>query len=215
MVKHRASPHNLIFCQAIRIGICLQSIPDTACPAFLSAGRAQIAYPILVQHHTIMKTHSGFSLIELMVAVAILAILASVAVPAFQGMLAQSNLTTQTNDLIGALQYTRSEAIKRNQTVALCSTNSASGTGCNGGGSSEHWIVVNNNGTVLRRGQIKAVQLSATGVTGGRIAFASNGLTTGSPVLTLCSDAVNTDNIVTININAAGRTNTTRLSGSC
>jgi len=55
----------------------------------------------------------GFSLLELMVVVALAAILLGFAVPSFQGLLSRNHLTATTNTLVFSFQTARSEAIKR------------------------------------------------------------------------------------------------------
>ncbi len=60
---------------------------------------------------------SGFSLIELLVAIAILAILMAIALPSFNSSMARSRLTSHTELMIGALSYARAEAIKLNENV--------------------------------------------------------------------------------------------------
>ncbi len=164
-----------------------------------------------------MKKNTGFTLIELMVAIGIMMILATIALPSFNNMLAQSNITSQANDLIGAIQYTRSEAIKRNQTVTLCRTESTTSTTCSGSGAWDNWIVIlTNSGTVLRRGQSGRTTITSANLTGERLAFASTGLTSAlNPTLRVCSSSATSDNVITININTAGRTNTVRSTGSC
>jgi type IV fimbrial biogenesis protein FimT len=62
----------------------------------------------------------GFTLVELMITVSILAILAAAAIPSFQGMLRTSHLVSLTNELAGALNLARSEAIKRGKRVTVC-----------------------------------------------------------------------------------------------
>ena len=62
----------------------------------------------------------GFTLIELLVVTALMALLLSVAVPSFAGLLETSRLRALTNDLLGDLQLTRTEAILRGQRVVLC-----------------------------------------------------------------------------------------------
>lgn len=47
-------------------------------------------------------------------------ILATIAIPSLQSILANARLTTATNTLLAALATTRSEAIKRGQRVVLC-----------------------------------------------------------------------------------------------
>jgi len=59
-------------------------------------------------------------LIELMVTLAIAAILLSLAVPSFQTMIANNRITSQLNELVTAVNYGRSEAAKSNTTVILC-----------------------------------------------------------------------------------------------
>lgn len=61
----------------------------------------------------------GFTLVELMVAVAVLAILASLATPSFRQLLAAQRVRTTGYNLVGDLVLARSEAVKRGQNVTL------------------------------------------------------------------------------------------------
>jgi type IV fimbrial biogenesis protein FimT len=87
-----------------------------------------------------MRKEAGFTLVELLVAMAVLGILLAVAVPAFGKLVQDHRLTTATNRLVFALHLARSEAVRRNARVTLC--NSADGISCaNDGGWEQGWIV--------------------------------------------------------------------------
>lgn len=168
-----------------------------------------------------MKTKSGFSLVELIVALAVVSVLVAIAAPSFSDMLAQNRLNTQANDLSGAIQFARNEAVKRNQVTSLCRTNSDNGTSCTSGSSWEHWIIVLPSGTVIRRGSINSadtsIKLTST-LTNSRVIFRPSGFSdvgTNSDSLTLCSSLSSSNNIRNLSIGTIGRVTLTHQSGGC
>ena len=65
-------------------------------------------------------THdSGFTLLELMITIAIAAVLAGIAIPSFKSSISSNRLTTNANELVTALNLARSEAVKRGQQVVV------------------------------------------------------------------------------------------------
>lgn len=64
----------------------------------------------------------GFTLIELMVAIAVLAILVTTAVPAFGDLVRDSRMRTSVNELVTTFRVARGEALKRGKTVSLCAS---------------------------------------------------------------------------------------------
>ena len=64
----------------------------------------------------------GFTLMELMVTIAIAGILLGVAIPSFTSIISSNRLTTYANELVTALNLARSEAIKRGQHVVVSKT---------------------------------------------------------------------------------------------
>ncbi len=92
----------------------------------------------------------GFTLVETLTVVMIIAILIAVGAPSYRSVTTSSRLSTEVNDLLGALQFARSQALKEGRPVTACISNDgescAAGTGWHGG-----WIVfsdTNANGTV-------------------------------------------------------------------
>lgn len=72
-----------------------------------------------------MRVQQGFTLIELMVTVAVVAILVGVAVPSFQGAVNGNRLASSANELVASLQTARMEAIRRNRRVVVCASANA------------------------------------------------------------------------------------------
>ena len=69
---------------------------------------------------------SGFTVMELMITVTILAIMAAIALPSFQSVLEGRRLVGAAENLFADLQFARSESIKRNEVIRFQATTGAS-----------------------------------------------------------------------------------------
>lgn len=67
-----------------------------------------------------MQRNFGFTLIEMLVTVSIAGVLMMLAAPSFQQLISSSTLTSQANEFVTMLGFTRSEAVKRNARVTIC-----------------------------------------------------------------------------------------------
>ncbi|MCL2308099.1 MAG: GspH/FimT family pseudopilin [Proteobacteria bacterium] len=76
----------------------------------------------------------GFTLIELMVTLSVLAILLAIAAPSFSELIMNNRLATAVNEVQSALNFARAEAVTRRQSVTVCI--SSDGASCSTTG---HW----------------------------------------------------------------------------
>ncbi len=91
---------------------------------------------------------TGFTIVELMLSIAVAAVILSIGVPSFQGLIERNQLTSRINQFVSSMSLARSEAIKRNQRVLICP--SSDGENCLGNQYENGWIVFvdrNSNGS--------------------------------------------------------------------
>ena len=76
-----------------------------------------------------MKKTAGFTLVELMITLAVVVIVLAIGVPSFIQISRNNNLTVQANELVTALNFARSEAVKRGVQVTIAPTGAEWETG--------------------------------------------------------------------------------------
>lgn len=114
---------------------------------------------------------SGWTLIELLLALSAMALMLLIALPSFSALLASQHLTSHANAYLATLHLARSEAIRRNGRVVVCK--SPNGEACSAsGGWHQGWIVfhdINNNASVdpgeevLRQFSALAAEMTISG----------------------------------------------------
>ena len=131
------------------------------------------------------KKTQGFTLIELMVVITVLAILVTVGVPSFTQSIKSNRLSATTNDLVSLINYARAESARRGVDVTITASN---GSGSNewGGGAT-----VASGGADLRILESADASLtldSANNTTA--IIFSSTGLSNlaATETITVCDD---------------------------
>ena len=67
-----------------------------------------------------IRVNRGFTLIELMVVIAIVGILATIGVPAMRDTIERNAVSGHVNTFIASLRFARSEAIKSGMSVVMC-----------------------------------------------------------------------------------------------
>jgi len=137
--------------------------------------------------------NKGITLIELMITIAIAAVLISLAAPNLTASIQNNRMSAQVNELHAALNVARSEAVKRNDNVSVC--RSSNGTSCTGNWE-DGWLVfvdADSDGSVDVGDDILRVQGALNG--SGDLAFSetyvtfiNNGLASvgSSSAFTLC-----------------------------
>ncbi len=83
---------------------------------------------------------AGFTLIELMVAMTLLIITMTIAIPSMQSTIQNNRAISVTNDLVASLNLARSEAIKRGVSVSICPASDQNFTAC-GSNWNNGWLI--------------------------------------------------------------------------
>ncbi|HLA73161.1 MAG TPA: Tfp pilus assembly protein FimT/FimU [Steroidobacteraceae bacterium] len=159
------------------------------------------------------KRARGFTLIELMVAITVLAVLLGLAVPSFREIINSNRVTAQTNDFVSTLNYARSEALKRSNPVTVCaSTNGGTCAGVTNW--STGWIVfadINANGAldgaevVLQQSPAVPVGLTLNSTTRAFVRYSSSGMSSGAETFALLKTGCTGNRAREIAISTTGR----------
>ncbi|MCR6626714.1 MAG: GspH/FimT family pseudopilin [Pseudoxanthomonas sp.] len=166
-----------------------------------------------------VKRARGFTLIELMVTIAVIALLAAVAAPAMVTLMNSNRLSSSAGELTAALQLARAEAVRRSATVTVCGT--ADGVACTNGADWANWIVLGTNNmnadTDVVRSGVMPGNLEINGPAGG-VVFNSAGLIPAQANLTVCiptDQPAENQRVLTVMLSGAVLTARNNGGGAC
>jgi len=173
-----------------------------------------------------MKTQTGFTLVELMVTLAVFGILAIAAVPAFHGYVTSNRLITETNSMVGTLNYARNEAITHRATVSVCRSEDGATCATSAGAWNVGWIVflnadndspaqVDTGETILRvYGIFNDPMLASTNLA-NFITYNANGYSNAQGTFVLCDTDNTTSSARTLSVSRSGRVSPDPGNGTC
>jgi type IV fimbrial biogenesis protein FimT len=150
-----------------------------------------MAYPAYKPRQ--LKRSSGLTIIELMITLVVLGVLLAIGLPEMRSFIVSNRLSSDVKGFVGLINYARSEAITRNQTVVICpkdaATNDCVNTATWGTLETEAFVDVDGTGT-WTTGDVLLKTISAVDATGlergftrtaaGLIVFRSVGLVNSS-----------------------------------
>ncbi len=159
-----------------------------------------------------MKTQSGFTLVELMIALAVVAVIVTIGIPNFTDLIRNSRQTTQINSLLNAMSVARSEAVKLNRFVTVCQ--SSDGATCGDAGWNNGWIVFRDDGVAGRVDGNDALLQTFPKLAGGNalvsqefpafLSFDGEGATNATGSFVLC-DSRGVEHAVALCVTPTGR----------
>ena len=173
---------------------------------------------------------SGFTLIELMVAIAVAAILVALAIPSFETTINSGRLSSASNEMMAGLQSARMEAIRRNRRAVFCLSPApdAATPSCNSAGAIG-WVVFRDDDkdgvptasdVVMVGGFPPAVKMKSSAAFGTRVTFRADGFAydaSGNPLVAAVGLCIPTrrppENIRYLNIGGGSRVSITRGRG--
>lgn len=150
---------------------------------------------------------AGFTLIELMITILVLAIAVAIAVPSFEGTIQRNSVISNTNLVIGALNYARVEATKRGSGVRI-----ASQAGNTWGNGYVVYVDSDNDNAYTAGEELRVYDKMPNGITltgtAAQVRFNATGFASAVVSLTLCSNDTSITG-QTISISLSGRVQAT------
>lgn len=120
-----------------------------------------------------LRLLAGYTLVELMIALSVVAILTAAAAPSMADLIRRNRIASLNNELVASLQYARAEALQRGRQVSVCSSSDLAT--CNGGADwSAGWLVVVDSANSGAPAIVELLRV-AEGVSPGATATASTG----------------------------------------
>jgi len=162
----------------------------------------------------------GFTLVEMMVVIAILAVLVAIGVPNVREYILDARVSTQGTELVSDLAFARSEAVSRGRSVVVCA--STNGSTCSGSGND--WVLgriifVDTSGDRARQNDELLIRAGAsvnqdstivsTFTTNSRVGFMPYGAALERGTFKICTANFTRGRLVTLEL--TGRATVTRV----